>query len=106
MSRDDLRVTTAHLGDLAVRQGRAAVEIRSATTAAEGVGAAVRSSHGIIASATTNALESVLSTRRDAGTKMAAVSDGLSDSLTEAARRYDRTDDALGGALETQMPAG
>jgi len=106
MSRDDLRVTTAHLGDLAGRQGRAAAEIRSATTSVDGVDAAVRSTHGSIASATASAVESVLSTRRDAGTTMAAVSDGLSDSLTEAAQRYDRTDDAFGAALETQIPAG
>ena len=33
MSGDELRVTTAHLGELAVKQGRAAVGIRSATIA-------------------------------------------------------------------------
>lgn len=104
MSRDDLRVTTAHLGDLAVRQGRAAAEIRSATASVDGVDAAVRSTHGSIASATASAVEGVLAARRTAGTRMAETSDGLSDKLTQAAQRYDRADDALGGALEAQMP--
>ena len=58
MSGDDLRVTTAHLDELAVQQVRAAAaDIRSATFAVEGVDAAVRSTHGIIASATAGAVE-------------------------------------------------
>jgi hypothetical protein len=60
MSGDDLRVTTAHLGDLAVKQGKAAVGIRSATIITEGADAAVRSTHGTVASATAAALASVL----------------------------------------------
>jgi hypothetical protein len=103
MSGDDLRVTTAHLGELAVQQGRAAVGIRSATFLAEGVDAAVRSTHGSIASASAGALAAVLAARRSAGTKMAAISDELCDKLTEAAKRYDQVDDAMSGALRTQM---
>jgi Excreted virulence factor EspC, type VII ESX diderm len=105
MSRDDLRVATAHLGDLAVHQGRAAAEIRSARLAVEGVDAAVRNTHGSIASATVSAVEAVLSTRRNASTRMAAISDELCDKLTDAATRYDLTDDATGSALDAQMPA-
>lgn len=105
MSGDDLRVTTAHLGDLAVRQARAAAETRSATYAVEGVDAAVRSTHGSIASATASAVEAVLSARRGAGTKMAAISDDLCDKLADAARRYDQIDDTSGGALNQQMQA-
>ena len=106
MSGDDLCVTTAHLGDLAVKQGRAAVGIRSAMILVEGADAAVRSTHGSIASASASALEAVLTARRNAGTKMAAISDGLCDKLTEAAKRYDNADDAMSGALCEQMQLG
>ena len=106
MSGDDLRVTTAHLGDLAVEQGRAAVGIRSATILPEGADAAVRSTHGSIASASASALTVVLAARRSAGTKMAAISDELCDKLAEAAKRYDQADDAMSGALRAQMQAG
>ena len=103
MSGDDLRVTTAHLVDLAARQVRAAADIRSATFAAEGVDAAVRSTHGVIASATAGAVSQILAARREAGTKMATVSDELSGKLTEAARRYDQIDDAAGRELDGQV---
>ena len=104
MSGDDLRVTTEHLGDLAAHQGRAAAEIRSATLAVDGVDAAVRRTHGSIASATVSAVEAVLATRRDASTRMAAISDEMCNKLTDAATRYDLTDDAMGGALKAEMP--
>ena len=100
MSRDDLHVTTAHLCDLAVKQAKAASETRSATYAVEGVDAAVRSTHGIIASATVEAVEAVLSARRGAGTKMAAISDDLGHKLTDAARRYDQIYDTSGATLD------
>lgn len=103
MSGDDLRVTTAHLRDLAAKQAKAASETRSATFAVEGMDAAVRSSHGSIASATASAVETVLSTRRDAGTKMSAIADDLRDKLTDAARRYDQIDDLSGDALDGRM---
>ena len=106
MSGDDLRVTTAHLGDLAVRQGRAAGGIRSATIVAEGVDAVVRSTHGSIASASASALAAVLGARRSAGAKVAAISEDLSDRLTEAAKRYEQVDDAMSGALGGQMQSG
>jgi ESX secretion-associated protein EspC/F len=106
MSGDDLRVTTAHLGELAVKQGRAAGGIRSATMLAEGADAAVRSTHGSIASATASALEAVLAARRSAGTRMAAISDDLCDKLAQAAKRYDEVDDAMSGALREQRQAG
>jgi hypothetical protein len=106
MSGDDLRVTTAHLVELAVEQARAASDTRSATFAVEGVDAALRSTHGIIASATASAVEDVVSARRSAGTKMAAISDDLCGKLSEAARHYDQIDDAMGGALDGQLRTG
>ena len=106
MSGDDLRVRTAHLVELAVEQARAASETRSATAVVEGVDAAVRSTHGIIASATASAVADVVSARRDAGRKLAAISDDLCGTLSEAARRYEQSDDAMGGALDGQVQTG
>jgi Excreted virulence factor EspC, type VII ESX diderm len=106
MSGDDLRVTTAHLGELSAKQDRAAVGIRSATILADGAATAVRTTHGSIASASAGALEAVLAARRTAGTKMAAISDGLCDKLSEAAKRYDQADDAMSAALREQRKAG
>jgi hypothetical protein len=106
MSGDDLRVTTAHLGELAVKQGRAAGGIRSATLLTEGAEAAVRTTHGSIAAASVSALAAVLAARRSAGSKMAEVSDALCDKLTEAANRYDQADDAMSGILRAQMQTG
>jgi hypothetical protein len=106
MSGDDLRVTTGDLGDLAVKQGRAADGIRAATMLTEGADAAVRSTHGSIASTSASALAAVLTARRTAGTRMAAISDDLCDKLTEAAKRYDQADEAMSGVLRTQMQVG
>jgi hypothetical protein len=106
MSGDDLRVTTAHLDELAVKQGCAAVGIRSATMLADGADAAVRTTHGSIASASASALAAVLAARRSAGAKMAAISDELCDRLSDAAKRYDHTDEAMSVVLRTQMQIG
>ena len=104
MSTDDLRVTTAHLVELTVGQVRAAADIRSATFAVEGVDAAVRRTHGVIASATAGAVSQIVAARREAGTKMATISDDLGSRLAEAARRYDQVDDAMGRVLDEQGP--
>jgi hypothetical protein len=106
MSGDDLRVTTTHLGELADKQRHAAVGIRSATMLAEGAEAAVRSTHGSVSSASASALMAVLAARHSAGAKMAAVSDDLCDKLTEAAKRYEHTEDAVSGVLRKQMQTG
>jgi hypothetical protein len=103
MTGDDLRVTTAHLLELAVEQERAAAETRSATLAVEGVEAAVRSTHGIIASATASAVSDVVAARRTAGMKVAATSDELGAILADAASRYEQVDDAMGRALDEQV---
>jgi hypothetical protein len=103
MSGDDLRVTTAHLVELAVEQVRAAADIRSATTAVEGVDAAVRRTHGVIASATAGAVSQILTARRAAGTKMATISDELGGRLAQAARRYDEIDVSMGRTLDEQV---
>jgi hypothetical protein len=106
MSGDDLRVTTTHLGELSHKQRDAAVGIRTATMLAEGAEGAVRSTHGSVASASARAVTAVLDARRSAGAKMAAISDDLCDKLTEAAKRYEHTDDAISGILRTRMQTG
>jgi hypothetical protein len=103
MSGDALRVTTAHLADLATRQASAAADTRSATCSVEGVDVAVRRTHGSIASATAGAVETVIATRRDAGARIATISDDLCHELADAARRYDQVDDAQSGLLDGQM---
>jgi hypothetical protein len=106
MSGDDLRVTTAHLNELTVQQVQVAADTRSATAAAEGVDAAVRSTHGIIASATAGAVSAVVAARRSAGMKVAAISDDLGHKLAAAAQRYDQIDDAMGRAVDGQVRPG
>jgi Excreted virulence factor EspC, type VII ESX diderm len=106
VSGDDLRVTTAHLGELAVEQARAADGIPSVTALAEGAAAAVRSTHGSIASASASALAAALAARRAAGARVASISDDLCGMLSQTAKRYDQTDDAISGALRTPMQFG
>lgn len=106
MSRDDLRASATHLGELADRQAGVAADARAATRSDEGVDAAVRSSHGSIAAPTSAALETVLAFRRSAGAKVADVSAALHDKLVNAAGRYERTDDEAGSALDAQMRDG
>lgn len=106
MSGDDLRVTTAHLDELAVHQVRAARATRSATVLAEDMDAAIRSTHGVIASATAGAVSDIVAARRDAGMKIAAISDDLGHKLNEAARRYVRSDDTMGRVLDEQVRPG
>ena len=99
----ELRVTSAHLGELAAMQGQAAAEIRSATEITEGVDTSVRVSHGVIASSTAAAVESANTARGTAGRAMEDAADDLRDSLQLAARRYDDTDDYAEGILGAQM---
>ena len=106
MSGDELRVATAYLGDLAVKQGRAADGIRSATLMAAEAAEAVRQTHGAIASASASALSAVLAARQSAGMRTAAISDDLCDKLTEAAKQYDSADDSMSAVLRNRMRIG
>jgi len=103
MSGDDVRVTTAHLDELTAQQAQAAAATRSATVLADGVDAVVRSTHGVIASATAGAVGDIVAARREAGMKIAAISDELGHKLSEAARRYDQSDEAMGRVLDGQV---
>jgi hypothetical protein len=106
MSGDDLRVSVAHLDELAARHARAAADARAATEAVGGVDAAVRNTHGSIATPTSGALDAALAARRNAGANVADSSDTLCDKLADAAQRYGRTDTAAGSGLDAHMQAG
>jgi hypothetical protein len=99
----ELRVTSAHIRELAAKQRQAAADIDSVTGVVEGVSASVRTTHGAIALATVSAVEAVQSARGVAGNAMAAVSEGLGDRLDVAATAYDGTDQTMGGALHHEM---
>jgi hypothetical protein len=101
----DLRVTTAHVRELAAKQGQAAAEIVSATEVVTGVDTDVRWTHGIIAWSTAAAVEAATCARRDAGAKMGSVAHGLGAKLTSAAARYDGVDSTSSGRLDGEMPA-
>jgi hypothetical protein len=99
----DLRVTTAHLRELAAKQRQAATEMRSAAEVAEGVHSSVRMTHGVISWSTAAAVETVQNARRAAGAGVEGVSQGMADRLDVSAAAYDRIDAAAGGRLGDQM---
>jgi hypothetical protein len=99
----DLRVTTAHLLELAAKQRHAASEIKSAAQLADGVDTSVRLTHGVISWSTAGAVEAVLNARRSADTSIEGVSEGMADSLESAAAAYDRIDGMVGGRLDDRM---
>lgn len=103
MSGETLRVTTAHLNELAAKQAQAAAEIISATEVVDGIDTSMRTTHGIIAWSTAGAVEAIAQARRAAGNHIAAISTGMSENLTDAASQYDRIDGAMGGRLGQQM---
>jgi hypothetical protein len=102
----DLRVTTAHLRELAAKQRLAASEIRSAAQVADGVDTSVRVTHGVISWATAAAVEAVQNARRTAGSEMEGVSEEMADNLDLSAAAYDRVDtlasSRLGGRMHTR----
>ncbi len=102
MSGEALRVTTAHLRELAAKQAQAAAEITSATEVVDGVDTSLRISHGVIAWSTAGAVEAIQRARRAAGNEMAAISNGMSENLADAAAQYGQIDGAIGGRLDQE----
>ncbi|KUI44395.1 hypothetical protein AU197_03615 [Mycobacterium sp. IS-1590] len=103
MSDDNVRVSAAHLGDLAARHDRTAADMRATSRAGEDLQAAITNTHGTIAAPTVGALDAVLTSRDHAGVAVAESSTALSDGLTDAAARYDRADEAAASTLSTQL---
>jgi hypothetical protein len=99
----ELRVTEAHLRELATKQGQAAALIQSATDAADGLGAAVGSTHGPISSATAAAVQAAESARGQAGAQTAVESRDMQDRLDASATAYASVDQSVGKALEAQL---
>ena len=103
---DDLRVTTAHLRELAAVQEHTAGELAAATALTAPTPPVVGTTHGVVASATAAALAEVQAARFDAGTRMASVSQGLGARLADSAGRYERTDVAQRSVLDQQIAGG
>ncbi|UXA18228.1 ESX-1 secretion-associated protein [Mycobacterium sp. SMC-4] len=103
MHDEALRVATAHLRELAAKQGQAAVELVSAAELVSGVDSRIRVSHGVIALSCASAVETVERTRRTAARGIAQRSSTLSSALVGAAERYQATDDVSGSALDRQV---
>jgi Excreted virulence factor EspC, type VII ESX diderm len=99
----ELRVTAAHLRELAAKQGEAAADIRSATGAANGLGASVGSTHGSISSATAAAVQAAEHARAQAGTRTAAESSDMQDRLGASANAYASVDRGASAALGTRI---
>ena len=99
----ELRVAEAHLRELAAKQGEAAAAIQSATAAADGLAAAVGSTHGPISSATAAAVQAAESARGEAGGRTATESRTLQDRLEGSAAAYGSADQVAGGALNAQI---
>ena len=99
----ELRVTEAHLRELATKQGEAAAKIQSATGAPDGLAGAVAASHGPISSATAAAVAAAASARQQAGARTAAESQQMQARLAASAASYAGVDQAMGGALGAQL---
>jgi hypothetical protein len=99
----DLRVTTAHLRELAAKQRQAATEIGTATGVTRGVDLSVRLSHGVIAWSTADAVASAQQARATAGEAMERASDELGANLVGAAGRYDSSDGTAAHDLDGRV---
>lgn len=100
---EDIRVTTAHVRELAARQGQAGAEVAAATELIEGVDTSVRWSHGVIAWSAAAAVEEAQHARRAAGAAMTEVSRTLDDRLSAAAAQYDAVDASGRRVLDAQL---
>ncbi len=103
MPHHELRVTTAHLHDLAATQTRAAADITSASQLAADTDHRIRSSHGVIASDMADAVTALQRSRRNCGMWLVEKAETLGANLTEAARRYEASDERAGAEIDQQL---
>lgn len=89
---DNLRVLTDHVRKLAVTQHTAADQITGASRSIGDVAARVSSTHGVVCSFTSVALDAADSARNAAGSALQKVSTDLSGKLDTAAANYDNAD--------------
>lgn len=99
----ELKVTTAHVRELAVRQGAIAAEIEAAKAVTQGASWDVGVSHGGICLSASTALYGANSARERAAKAMQTTSEELHAHLAIAAAAYDRADAQTSGALGRTM---
>jgi hypothetical protein len=99
----DLRVTSAHVRELAARQAAAAAQIQQAAAAAEGTTASMAVTHGFVCAPAILAVQAAEAARSAACAAMAAVSTDLNENLTTAATVYDDVDAQSGQNLSGEM---
>lgn len=102
----EVNVATAHVRELAGKQGEIAAEIESAGAATEAVLRDVLFSHGAICGPANDALAAAVAARDSACAAMQEVSTSLEEKLNVAAVAYDATDSSTSGALEQTMLGG
>lgn len=99
----ELKVVTAHVRELAVKQGEIAAEIAPAQAATNGVTWNVTVSHGLICTSASVALAEANTARGLACAAMQKTSLGLQNALGAAALRYDTADAQSSGSLDQTM---
>lgn len=102
----DLKVTTAHVRDLAGKQGEIAIEIESAGAATDAVLRDVLFSHGAICGSANDALAVAVAARDSACSAVREASTNLQEKLNAAAVAYDATDLSASGTLDQTMLGG
>ena len=102
----ELKVTTAHVRDLAGKQSEVATEIETAGAATEAVLRDVLFSHGAICGSANDALAAAVAARDSACTAMHEVSTSLEEHLNTAAAAYVAADAATSGTLDQTMLGG
>jgi hypothetical protein len=102
----EVKVTTAHVRDLAGRQGEIAAEIELAGAATEAVLRDVLFSHGAICGPANDALAAAVAARDSACAAMQEVSTSLQEKLNVAAVAYDATDASTSSTLDQTMLGG
>ena len=100
MSSDALRVTTAHLQELAATHSRAAAEMMAAGHLVAGVEGRVRNSHGMVALPTAHIVGRIEEIRHIAGRRVSAESHALRWSLDSMAHAYIATDSVSGQDMD------
>jgi hypothetical protein len=95
----NLGVLTEHIRHLAERQQDAINKITGANRSIVDPARNVQDTHGMVCEATHLAVTAAEEARRVAGGALFKVSTELGEKLTEAAARYDNTDDATAAAI-------
>lgn len=103
MEELDLSVTPEYLSQLAEKQDRAADQIGFAAKATNGIGKKVSVSHGVVCTATNEAVVDAEAARRAAARAMREGSTGLAEKLRNAATTYKGADLDAASNLDSQI---